>query len=160
EDGIRDGHVTGVQTCALPILLRYGEMLATLGAGSLVSGGSPRFAVHGERASVVKEKPDIQEDQLRAGVMPGSPDWGFDPDDALLYDGVTGDTRPVTAARGDQRGYYVALRQALLGRAPNPVPPEQGATVMAIIEAGFRSEKEGSRVVAELTKEERAAWAR
>src|SRR5690625_7793593 len=23
EDGIRDGHVTGVQTCALPILLRY-----------------------------------------------------------------------------------------------------------------------------------------
>ena len=142
------------------LVLRYGEMLATLGAGSLVSGGSPRFAVHGERASVVKEKPDIQEDQLRAGVMPGSPDWGFDPDDALLYDGVTGDTRPVTAARGDQRGYYVALREALLGRAPNPVPPEQGATVMAIIEAGFRSEKEGSRVVAELTKEERAAWAR
>src|SRR5690625_6113986 len=23
EDGIRDGHVTGVQTCALPILLYY-----------------------------------------------------------------------------------------------------------------------------------------
>src|SRR5690625_6042732 len=23
EDGIRDGHVTGVQTCALPILLSY-----------------------------------------------------------------------------------------------------------------------------------------
>src|SRR5439155_17299853 len=25
EDGIRDGHVTGVQTCALPIFLRGGE---------------------------------------------------------------------------------------------------------------------------------------
>src|SRR5690625_8015616 len=25
EDGIRDGHVTGVQTCALPILFRNGE---------------------------------------------------------------------------------------------------------------------------------------
>src|SRR5207253_5433637 len=25
EDGIRDGHVTGVQTCALPILLQTGE---------------------------------------------------------------------------------------------------------------------------------------
>src|SRR5690625_5724552 len=24
EDGIRDGHVTGVQTCALPIMLRLG----------------------------------------------------------------------------------------------------------------------------------------
>jgi predicted dehydrogenase len=142
------------------LVLRYGEMIATLSAGSLVSGGSARFAVHGERASVIKQKPDIQEDQLRAGVIPGSPDWGVDPDDALLYEGATGETRTLEAARGDQRGYYVALREALRGRAPNPVPPEQGATVMAIIEAAFRSEKEGLRVVPELTQAERAAWGR
>jgi predicted dehydrogenase len=140
------------------LVLRYGEMVATLGAGSLVSGGSARFAVHGERASVVKQKPDVEEDQLRAGVVPGSPDWGLDPDDAVLYDGASGNTRALKAARGDQRGYYLALREALHGRAPNPVPPEQGATVMAIIEAGFRSESEGRRVVPDLTKEERAAW--
>src|SRR5439155_9491176 len=30
EDGIRDGHVTGVQTCALPIYFTFGE---NLGAG-------------------------------------------------------------------------------------------------------------------------------
>jgi predicted dehydrogenase len=140
------------------LVLRYGEMVATLGAGSLVSGGSARFAVHGDLASVVKQKPDIQEDQLRAGVLPGAPDWGVDPDDAVLYSGATGDTRALKAARGDQRGYYVALREALLGRAPNPVPPEQGATVMAIIEAGLLSDREGRRVVPALTKEERAAW--
>ena len=140
------------------LVLRYGEMVATLGAGSLVSGGSARFAIHGERASMVKQKPDMQEDQLKAGVFPGSPDWGFDPDDAVLYDGKTGDARTVTAARGDQRGYYVALRAALKGRAPNPVFPEQGATVMAIIEAAFRSDETGRRVIPELTKEERAAW--
>jgi predicted dehydrogenase len=141
------------------LVLRYGEMVATLAAGSLVSGGSARFAVHGDRASVVKQKPDIEEDQLRAGVVPGSSDWGLDPDDAVLYEGVTGETRTLTAARGDQRGYYVALREALRGHAPNPVPPEQGATVMAIIVAALRSEDEGRRVVPELTKEERAAWA-
>ena len=140
------------------LVLRYGEMVATLGAGSLVSGGSARFTLHGDRASVVKQKPDIQEDQLRAGVVPDAPDWGLDPDDAVLYEGVTGDTRVLMTARGDQRGYYVALREALLGRAPNPVPPEQGATVMAIIEAGLRSDTEGRRVVPDLTKEERAAW--
>jgi predicted dehydrogenase len=139
-------------------VLRYGEMVATLGAGSLVSGGSPRFAVHGDRASVIKQKPDIQEDQLRAGVFPDSADWGVDPDAAVLYDGAAGVTRALEAARGDQRGYYVALREALLGRAPNPVPPEQGATVMAIIEAAFRSASEGRRVVPELTELERAAW--
>jgi predicted dehydrogenase len=140
------------------LVLRYGEMVATLEAGSLVSGGSARFAVHGEKASVVKQKPDIEEDQLRAGVLPGSPEWGVDPDDAILYDGATGDTRTLKTARGDQRGYYVALREALLGRAPNPVPPQQGATVMAIIEAGLRSDNEGRRVDPDLTKEERAAW--
>ena len=141
------------------LVLRYGQMVATLGAGSLVSGGSARFAVHGDRASVIKQKPDIQEDQLRAGMLPGAPDWGADPDDALLYEGASSNTHVLKAVRGDQRGYYVALREALLGRAPNPVPPEQAATVMAIIEAGFRSEKEGCRVVPEVTEEERAAWA-
>jgi predicted dehydrogenase len=114
--------------------------------------------VHGERASVIKQKPDIQEDQLRAGMVPGSPDWGLDPDDAVLYDGASANTRALKATRGDQRGYYVALREALLGRAPNPVPPEQGATVMAIIEAAMRSDKEGRRVVPELMEEERASW--
>ena len=133
-------------------------MIETLQAGSLVSGGSARFSVHGDRASVVKQKPDIQEDQLRAGMVPGSPDWGLDPDDALLYEGSTRDTRTLKATRGDQRGYYVALREALLGRAPNPVPPEQAATVMAIIEAAFRSNEEGRRVVPDLTKEESADW--
>ncbi len=141
------------------LVLRYGEMVATLEAGSLVSGGSARFSVHGEKASVAKQKPDIQEDQLRAGVLPGSRDWGLDPDDAVLYEGATGNARALKAARGDQRGYYVALREALHGRSPNPVPPEQGATVMAIIEAGFRSDKEGHRVIPDLTEKERAAWA-
>ncbi len=140
------------------LVLRYGEMVATLGAGSLVSGGSARFSVHGDRASLVKQKPDMQEDQLRAGMLPGTPDWGLDPDDAVLYEGATGDARALKTARGDQRGYYVALREALRGQAPNPVPPEQGATVMAIIEAALRAEEEGRRVVPDLTKEEGAAW--
>jgi len=140
------------------LALRYGEMVALLGAGSLVSGGSARFALHGDRASVVKQKPDVQEDQLRAGVMPDSPDWGFDRDDAVLYDGATGNKRALKASCGDQRGYYVAVREALLGRAPNPVPPQQAATVLAIIDAPLRSDKEGRRVAPELTNEERAAW--
>jgi predicted dehydrogenase len=140
------------------LVLRYGEMIATLEAGSLVSGGSARFSVHGDRATVVKQKPDVQEDQLKAGVLPGSRDWGLDPDDAVLYDGATGETRAIKAARGDQRGYYVALREALHGRAPNPVPPQQGAAVMAIIEAALRSEAEGRRVIPDLIEDEREAW--
>src|SRR5439155_4685392 len=44
EDGIRDGHVTGVQTCALPILaltLTLSIMIARLmGGGARMAGGT------------------------------------------------------------------------------------------------------------------------
>jgi len=140
------------------IVLRYGESIAILQCGSLVSGGTSRFSLHGDRASVVKVKPDIQEDQLRSGITPDSTEWGVDPDDATIYEGASGKTRTLKAARGDQRGFYRAVQEALLGRGPNPVPAEQGATVMAIIEAALRSSETGRRVVPELKKEERGAW--
>ena len=139
--------------------LRYGaRTVVTLRAGMLVAGGSARFVVHGERASLVKHRADVQEEQVRAGILPGAPEWGVDPDDAVLVEGGTGSSRTVKAARGDQRGYYAALREALHGRAPNPVTPAQGAGVMAIIEAAMRSDAEGRRVAPDLRDEERVAW--
>ena len=140
------------------LVLRYGEMIATLEAGSLVSGGTPRFAVHGDRASIVKRKPDIQEDQLRAGMLPGAEQWGQDPDDAVLYIGQGALTQPVPAARGDQRGFYVALREAMRGKGPNPVTAQQGAAVMAIIEAAILSHREGRRVAPAVAPQERTAF--
>lgn len=140
------------------LVLRYGESVAVLQAGSLVSGGTPRFSVHGEKASVVKMKPDIQEDQLRAGITPGSREWGVDPDDATVYEGASGKTLTLKASRGDQRGFYVALRNALLGRGRNPVPAEQGASVMAILEAAFKSSEQRCAVIPRVSKEERGAW--
>jgi predicted dehydrogenase len=116
--------------------------------------------VHGDQASIVKQKPDVQEDQLRAGMVPGSADWGFDPDDAVLYDARAASATAIKSARGDQRGFYVALRETLHGKGPNPVSPAQAATVMAIIDAAFRSHKEGRRVVPDLSDDERGAWAR
>lgn len=140
------------------LVLRRGEQVVVLQAGSLVSGGSTRFAVHGDRGSLVKHLPDVQEDQLKAGVMPGDSGWGVDPDDAVLYDGVTGETHSVKTTPGDQRGFYRALREALRGAGANPVPPTQGATIIAIIEAALRSDAEGRRVVPDLTDDERGEW--
>jgi len=138
------------------LTLRYGEMIATLQASSLVSGGTARFAVHGEKASLIKQKMDIQEDQLRAGMTPGSSEWGIDPDDALLYEGDK--SRQIKSSRGDQRGFYIAVRDALSGKGLNPVPGLQGSTIIAIIEAAIRSNAEGRRIVPDLTDDERNAW--
>ena len=141
------------------LVLRYGERLVvTLQAGMLVAGGSSRFILHGDRASLVKHKADIQEDQLRAGMLPGAPEWGVDLDDAVLFDGATGERDAVRAVPGDQRRYYAAMREAIHRRAPNPVSPEQGATVIALIEAALRSGTEGRRIAPDLRDDERAAW--
>src|SRR5690606_16591805 len=51
EDGIRDFHVTGVQTCALPISLRLIDVFATLGA-ILSSVFLPYLARKRERISL------------------------------------------------------------------------------------------------------------
>ena len=47
---------------------------------------------------------------------------------------------------------------ALRRRGPNPVPPEQGAAVMAVIEAARLADAEGRRVAPDIRPEERAAW--
>jgi predicted dehydrogenase len=139
------------------LTMRYGEMIATLQASSLVSGGSARFAVHGERGSLVKAKPDIEENQLLAGISPQSLEWGVDPDNAVLYVGGTGESRPIESKRGDQRGFYVALREALHGRGLNPVSASEGAAVIAIIEVALKSDLERREVIPEVTGEERGA---
>lgn len=138
------------------LILRYGETIATLQASSLVSGGSARFAVHGERASLIKERMDVQEDQLRAGTTPASSDWGIDPDNAVLYE--SGTSRKIESSRGDQRGFYMAVRDALRGIGPNPVTGLQGSTIIALIEAAIRSNAEGRRIVPNLTADERNAF--
>ena len=141
------------------LVLGYGSRLvASLQAGMVVAGGSPRFAVHGDRASLIKLHADVQEDQLRAGMVPGSPGWGVDPEAAVLFEGPGGKRRSVAAVPGDQRGYYAALRDALGGRGANPVSPAQGAAVIALIEAALRSDAEGRRVAPDLRDDERAAW--
>src|SRR5439155_10901012 len=43
EDGIRDGHVTGVQTCALPICLWVQTSARAFGMPATRYGASPKF---------------------------------------------------------------------------------------------------------------------
>jgi predicted dehydrogenase len=150
----RDG---GEVTDWAHVLLEYGERRVILHAGMLVAGDSPRFVVHGTQGSVVKPKIDPQEAQLLAGMRPGDPDWGKDTDELLLYD-ADGQVERLASPRGDQRRYYVAVRDAVTGHGPHPVTPRQAITVMAVIEAAIASARERKAVELELSAAERDAW--
>jgi hypothetical protein len=52
----------------------------------------------------------------------------------------------------------VQLRDALLGAGSNPVPPEQGVAVMAVVESAIRSSTEGRACTLPLTAVERRGF--
>ena len=140
------------------VVLEYVSQRVILHASMLVAGGNARFTVHGSRGSLVKPHADRQEAQLLAGMRPGSPGWGEDPDAMVFYDG-DGQASRSLAPPGDQRNYYAQLRDAINQNGANPVPPRQAVTVMAVLEAAIESSARGSAVALSLSDEEAAAWA-
>ena len=126
------------------VTLRYPGHRAILHASALVAGNGLRFAVHGTRGSYLKHGLDAQEDQLRAGMVPGTPGWGIDPRSGEVVQDRDGRlaTEVAHAEHGDYRHYYAGMRDAILHGSPVPVTPQQALEVMRLIELGTRSAEE------------------
>jgi predicted dehydrogenase len=124
--------------------LRYPRHRVILHASALVAGNGLRFAVHGTRGSYLKHGLDVQEDQLRAGVVPGASGWGADPRSGELVQERDGRlvTEVAHAGHGDYRAYYAGMRDAILHGGPVPVTPQQALEIMRLIELGARSSEE------------------
>ncbi|TPG26402.1 oxidoreductase [Variovorax guangxiensis] len=132
-------------------LLRYesgphAPLRVVLHATTLAAHAAPRYILHGTRGSYVKHGADPQEDALRAGRRPGGDDWGVDPSPGeikvmAIENWVREGTVP--NRRGNYVDYYAAVRDAVLGIAPNPVPPEQAVALMELLDLGVRSAREG-----------------
>jgi predicted dehydrogenase len=139
------------------VVFEYGQRRVVLHASMLVAGGSPRFIVHGSRGSLIKPRADQQEAQLLAGIVPGAAGWGED-DDAQLWHDEHGAVSRVPTPPGDQRRYYMAVRDALRGQGPNPVTPAQAVALMAVLEAAVESAAQGRAVTPALSAQEREAF--
>ena len=126
-------------------LLRYDRLRVVLHATALAAAPGPRFVLHGTAGSWVKHGLDAQEDQLKAGMTPGASGWGIDPRPGSLVAAET--TTEVRAIPGDYRQYYAAVRDAILGRGPNPVASEDALAVMKVLELGLRSHAERRELV-------------
>lgn len=137
------------------VVLNYPDHKVVLHASMLVAGGTARFTVHGDKGSVVKARIDQQEAQLLAGVIPGSDAWGED-DDSMVFFGADGEPQTIATPKGDQRQYYINVRDAMLGKIANPVHPVEALAVMAVLEAAVKSSETGSTQTLALTDEERA----
>jgi len=141
------------------VQLNYKSLRVILHTSLLVSGGLPRSVLHGTLGSWAKFGADAQERQLVAGMLPGSPGFGDDPDPGILYEGATRKQTQIPAPAANQAEYYVGVREALWGRQPNPVPPEEASAVMSILDTSFQSGAAGRVLQLQLTDKEREAFA-
>jgi len=93
-----------------------------------------------------------------SGMLPTDPQFGYDPDPGIHFDGETGKRTEIPAPAGNQREYYVGIRDAILGRGPVPVALKYANAGMAILETSFESGAHGQVLPISLTAEERAEW--
>lgn len=124
----------------------------------LVSGGGPRSTLHGTRASWVKFGADVQEQQLVSGMLPNDPTFGVDPQPGIVINGQTGSRTEIAAPQGNQRMYYVDIRDAIRNQQSPTITAKDAVAVMAILEASFKSGAEGRVLPLPLTQEELAEW--
>ena len=144
-------HPAGRTVDYVHVVLGYGGLRAILHAGSLVRAPGPRFEVHGDRGSFVKDGMDGQIAAMLAGGRPGDPGWGEDAAErhGTLAVDVAGlaSTARVASVPGDYGAFYRGMAAAVRGEGPVPVPPEQARDVIRVVEKAMESSRDG-RVVA------------
>ncbi|WP_433872136.1 Gfo/Idh/MocA family oxidoreductase [Saccharopolyspora sp. CA-218241] len=107
--------------------------------GKFAAQHGPRLRVLGDRAGFTKHGFDPQEAALRAGDVPGGPEWGAEPEERRGLLGTPDDSRPVPGLPGDYPAFYRGVVAALRDGAAPPVDPADAVAGLGVIEAARRS---------------------
>lgn len=131
-----------------------------LHASALAARHAERFTAHGTRGSFSVEGLDVQEEALKGDASSAAltaPEWGRDLREAHLWlgDGDAVRCQPLPLANGAYPAYYAALRAALCGAGPNPVPPADAMAVQSLLEFGLQAARERREVALSMTAERR-----
>lgn len=140
---IRNNEVADAVDNYFDVDLHYDDSLKVkVKAGFLIASEYPRFIVHGTNGSFIKYGADQQENDLKAGIMPGSAGFG---EDSPMYYGVAnyhnsnGDwiKKQIKTPIGDYGAFYDGVYQTLINDRPKLVTDEQAITDIELLESGF-----------------------
>jgi len=136
---------------AFDVHMEYPHLHTTLRARIIAYAPGAHLLIHGTEGSFIKYGMDPQEEVLRSPNCPDGPDWGPDwgvesEDRWGTLSLVNGVSRKVKTARGDYRGYYANVRDAIEKKAPLDVTPEQALRTMRALLLAHKSSREGRRV--------------
>ncbi len=124
---------------AFDITLHYAQMRALLRASAVTADTGPRFWVCGLKGSYTKYGLDPQEEAMKQGGDPTQSHWGKEPESAWGKLTTAEGEKKVPTIPGHYRGYYENVRDAILGKAPIAVSPQQAIDVMRVIDLAQQS---------------------
>jgi scyllo-inositol 2-dehydrogenase (NADP+) len=130
------------------ILLAKGPVRVTLGVSTLAAEGGPRYRIHGANGSYVKSALDVQESQLRAGMLPSEANFGIEPQTqwGSFTEGRTGVREVVPSEPGRWTDFYSQVRACIETGSPPPIAPSEVREVIRVIEAAIESSAKGTRI--------------
>ncbi|WP_075350080.1 oxidoreductase [Algoriphagus marinus] len=128
------------------IQLDFGSIKARATASVLSASPTPRFLIQGKKGSYVKYGLDVQEAKFKAGQKPEGADWGVEPVEkwGKIFHSEGQEARKTE--EGDYRIFYQNIAEAIQGKSTLFVTIPQTINVLKIIEASFKSSKEGRRI--------------
>jgi len=127
--------------------LEYPGLRAMLRARIVAFAPGPHFLIHGTKGSFVKYGMDPQEARLRGENCPTGtdwgPDWGVEAEELWGTLSVVGEpTVKVKTERGDYRGFYANVRDAIEKKVALEVTPEQALRTMRAVILAHKSSRE------------------
>jgi predicted dehydrogenase len=129
------------------VCMEYPGLRAMSRARIIAYAPGPHFLIHGTRGSFVKFGMDPQEARLRSENLPQGTDWGADwgeePQELWGTLSLVGEpATKVKTQRGDYRGFYANVRDAIEKKAELDVTPEQALRTMRAIVLAHKSSRE------------------
>jgi scyllo-inositol 2-dehydrogenase (NADP+) len=136
---------------AFDVCMQYtnsGSELRAMGRARIIAyAPGPHFLIHGTKGSFVKYGMDPQEARLRAENCPDGLDWGADwgVEVEELWGTLSLAGEPsvrIKTERGDYRGFYANVRDAIEKKAALDVTPEQALRTMRAVMLAHKSSRE------------------
>lgn len=124
---------------AFDIRLNYGKLKVTLKSSLMVREEGPRYILYGTKGSFVKYGIDLQEDHLKAGIMPNMDGYGIESAEnyGILNSDINGLSvrGKVETLKGDWSLLFDNLHDAIVEGKELFVKPEQVLAQIKIFEA-------------------------
>jgi len=133
---------------AFDVLMEYPHMRAMLRARIIAYAPGAHMLLHGTEGSFFKYGMDPQEEILRSDSRPDGLDWGanwgLEPEDRWGTLSRVGEKpHNVKTERGDYRGFYANVRDAIEKKSALKVTPEQALRTMRGVVLAQKSSREG-----------------